>query len=44
MLCQKDTVENHLKIQVLIKNLNLHSKRKEELKEKRQKKQNNDIF
>jgi len=28
--CQKDTVGNHLKTQVLIKNLNLPSKKKED--------------
>ena len=42
--CQKDIVGNHLKTQVLIKNLNLLLKKKEDLKEKRQKKQNNDKF
>ena len=37
-LCQKDTAENPLKIQVLKKNQNFHSKKKGNLKEKNRKK------
>ena len=35
---------NHLKTQVLIKNLNLPLKKKEDQKEKKQKKENKDFF
>ena len=44
LLCLKDIAANLLKIQVQIKNLNLILKKKEGLKEKKQKKQNNKIF
>ena len=42
--CQKDTVVNHLKTQVQIKNQNLLLKKKEESKEIKQKKQNKTKF
>ena len=43
-ICQNDTVGSLSKILVWIKNQNLALKKKEELKEKKQKKQNKNLF